>query len=464
MRIFKDIRFWLVLTFLVRLIGITNPPLEAHAWRQTVTNMAAKNFTFHNPNILYPTVDIMFYETTNTAGVSPMEFPLYNYAISLVAKVFGWADWYGRLINLILSTLGLWFFHRLITEHFSKKLADYSTYLLLFSIWFTFSRKIMPDTFSMSLAIMGLYYGLKYIYEHTKEEKHLLFFFVFSSLGILSKIPVIFLFAVFFFPLFDFTVMLSKKIVLVLTGVVGLIPVVWWYFIWCPELTVRFNNRMFFVGKGIVEGFQEIMAHFPLFLEHFTKFAFSYSGFILLLIGLFYVIKEQEKKIISVSAVLFAVFFIFVCKSGYNFVHHNYYILPFVPVLCLIAGFGLTQIEKPWVLTLLFVVYTGDSISRKQHDFRHPKRDIYRLKTAAIVDKHVPKNALITINGGPNPIDIYFAGRKGWSINSYELDVSKIENLKQRGSSHLIINKHNQDMNFDYIKLYDDEDMRIYQL
>jgi len=38
--LFTDIRFWIFLFFLIRLVGITNAPLETgHNWRQSFTNM-----------------------------------------------------------------------------------------------------------------------------------------------------------------------------------------------------------------------------------------------------------------------------------------------------------------------------------------------------------------------------------------------------------------------------------------
>ena len=101
---------WFILLFgLIRLYGITNPPIEvAHAWRQTTVTMAARNFYEVDPNILYPRIDI----SEDLTGITGMEFPLMNYLIYLMSEVFGYAHWYGRLINLILSSLGCWFFSR----------------------------------------------------------------------------------------------------------------------------------------------------------------------------------------------------------------------------------------------------------------------------------------------------------------------------------------------------------------
>src|SRR3954464_13688102 len=114
-RFLKDIRIWLFIFFIVRLYGITNPPLEGAAnWRQCDVLMIARNFYEHNPDILYPTVDV----AGEKSGIVGSEFPIYNYLIYLVSFVFGFNDWYGRLINLIMSSLGVFYFHKLIEQYF----------------------------------------------------------------------------------------------------------------------------------------------------------------------------------------------------------------------------------------------------------------------------------------------------------------------------------------------------------
>ncbi|NLL29032.1 MAG: hypothetical protein GX259_09570 [Bacteroidales bacterium] len=55
---FNKIEFWIVIFFLVRLIGITNPPLEiGHNWRQVTGLMVSRNYLEVEPNILYPRID-----------------------------------------------------------------------------------------------------------------------------------------------------------------------------------------------------------------------------------------------------------------------------------------------------------------------------------------------------------------------------------------------------------------------
>ena len=188
--LFKDIRFWISLFFVIRLFGITNAPLETgHNWRQCFTNMVTRNLLEQAPNVLYPKADML----GNSSGVIGSEFPIFNYLNYLIAKLFGFQHWYGRLINLVFSSLGLLYFYKTIKALFNKEVAFNATLVLTTSIWFAFSRKIMPDTFSVSLLFMGIYGGVLYI----KENKFsgLVAYFIFCTLGMLAKIPAIAIFS-----------------------------------------------------------------------------------------------------------------------------------------------------------------------------------------------------------------------------------------------------------------------------
>ena len=110
-RYIKDIRVWICVFFLLHLTTITLPPLEpASTWRQTDGLMVARNFYEVDANIMYPRVDVAGDKT----GIVGCEFPFLNYLIYLLALVFGYAHWYGRLIDLIVSSVGVYYLYRLI--------------------------------------------------------------------------------------------------------------------------------------------------------------------------------------------------------------------------------------------------------------------------------------------------------------------------------------------------------------
>jgi Gpi18-like mannosyltransferase len=110
-----------------------------------LTNMIARNFLENGVNILHPTIDM----AGEKSGIIGSEFPFYNYLIYLGSVLFDYSHWIGRLINLFVSSFGLYFFYKLIKNLFDKQTAFNATIVLTVSIWFAFSRKIMPDTFSV---------------------------------------------------------------------------------------------------------------------------------------------------------------------------------------------------------------------------------------------------------------------------------------------------------------------------
>ena len=89
---YLDIRFWLLIAFLLRLYGIDNPPIDgAYNWREADVLMVARNFLEVDSNILYPRINI----AGEKSGITGMEFPLLNYLyLSLIIfwplRVFLW--------------------------------------------------------------------------------------------------------------------------------------------------------------------------------------------------------------------------------------------------------------------------------------------------------------------------------------------------------------------------------------
>ena len=282
------IRFWIVFYFAIRLFGITNAPLEVdHNWRQSLTNMTARNFLEEGADLLHPKIDM----AGNRTGIIGSEFPIFNYLIFLVSKVFGYAHWYGRLINLIFSSIGIWFYYKLISRITSKHIAFTSSLLFLSSLWFMFSRKSMPDTFSVSLMIIGVYHLYGYLFEN--KNASILWAFVFCTLGGLAKIPAVSLLA--FAPLILLSKQIStgRKFIFFATLFLSACVIFSWYFVWVPHLVETYRYQLYF-PKGIAEGWNEI---YPLLGAFFKKFYFSalssYLAFVAFVLGCYFFIQKE---------------------------------------------------------------------------------------------------------------------------------------------------------------------------
>ena len=457
----SDIRCWIVLFFLLRLYGITNPPLEiAHSWRQVTVNMSARNFIETDNNVFYPRVDF----AGNKTGITGMEFPALNYLIYLVSLVFGYAHWYGRLINLIISSIGLWYFYQIIKKYFTPSLAFNATFILLFSAWFTYSRKIMPDTFSMSFMLMGIYYGSNYL-DAKKSAKNLSLYFAFILLGSLSKLPSMYLLIVFCPFIITKTIHPKTKLQFGLVSLVISIIVGVYYFKWVPYLTEHFGFYHFFMGKSITQGFQEIITNFEKSFEKFYLEALQIIGFILFLIGVIISIIKKDKKIITLFSLCFAAYLVVIFKAGLTFSRHSYYIIPFTPVMALVAAYTLEKINNKKLIALILALILIESISNKFHDFSI--KDDYRaiLNLEAKLDSIGGRNELIVINSGEVPTPMYFAHRKGWiDINDKLLDQAYVKNLKSNGLKRIVILKKvfGEDVRLPYERNFENADFVIY--
>ena len=460
----KDIRFWIIFFAIIRLYGITNPPLEiAHSWRQTTVTMAARNFYEIDANILYPRIDI----SEDLTGITGMEFPILNYMIYLVAEVFGYQHWYGRLINLIISSIGCWFFYLLLKKYFKENIAFYSTFILLVSLWFCYSRKIMPDTFSMSLIIIGLYYGTNYFHSEKPRFVDLFLYALATLAGLLSKLPSGFALVLFVFPIFDKNIALQKKVIFCTVSLVICLPVLFWYWYWTPYLVKEFGLFHFFMGKEMMNGLCELGERWVQTLAHFYDDSLKFIGFGVFLIGLTMCFVKKEKLILRILGLCFLAFFVVMMKSGSTFSIHSYYVIPFVPVMALVAGFGIASIGRAKLRVLFLAVIALENILNQKSDFVIRDYRVPILHLEAVMDNFSERSDLIVINSGENPTAVYFAHRKGWIAENQQLaDKGFVDDLVDRGCKYAVILKKafGEDMKMDYEIMFDSEDYTIYRL
>ncbi len=505
--------------FLIRLIGITNSPLEiGHNWRQCLTNMVARNFLEIDANIFFPRIDIAGEKT----GIMGAEFPLFNYLIYLASWLFGETHWHGRWINLIVSTAGIYYYFLLVKELFNKKIAAYATIILTVSVWFDFSRKIMPDTFSVALVLIGFYYGFCYLKKGNFWR--LALFFALITLGILSKLSALSLMSFLLIPLLIPQIKIGRKIAMTLAAALCVTLVGAWYFYWVPHLAEAYGYMLYF-PRSLAEGAAEIAVLWQLTLEKFYFSAFhSYVAFACFLVGLFVLffnnfwtrnkiensrsvssspqpppkgetnassssLREEspplegaggwkngkahffnlinDKKIfyLKIGIITFAlIFFLFMLKTGEVFPLHNYYIIPAVPLMALVAALFLANLKPKYALIILTVI-TIEGIANQYHEFFIKKNERYKLTLESIADKITQADDLIIINDGSrNPQQMYFAHRKGWTINQEDLNPAHIAQMQTLGASYLFVNKNLSQQKFEYKTVYEDKHYIIYKL
>lgn len=458
----SDIRFWLGFFFILRLIGITNAPLEmGHNWRQSLTSMIARNFLENGPNLFYPMVDLAGEKT----GILGSEFPLFNYLIYLVSEVFGYEHWYGRLINLTVTTLGIFYYYKAMSRITQERVAYFATLLLTVSIWFGFGRKVMPDTFSVALMLIGLYHAQTYLIRG--KSWSLLWFFLFSTLGVLCKIPALSLMSVLGIAFFLPQIPRIRSIKVYLAGTVGFAITCLWYFYWVPYLVDMYGYELYF-PRTLSEGFYEVMNLWPQMLEKFYFVAFSsFVAFACFLAGCYYVYIDRAtlRYHLWAAAIVSVVFAFFIIKTGIVFPLHSYYIVPFVPLMAPVAAYFLVRIRLKYAVWLT-IILSVEAIGNHQDDMFLKEREMYKLTLESITHEHIPKDSLIIINGTTSPQHIYFSHRKGWTEHSDVVQrTGYVDSLTALGADYLIWVKKEGTLNQPYgPTIYQDEHYHIQRL
>ncbi len=456
----KNILPYLILVFLIGLIGITNPPIEIHNWRQAFTNTVARNFLEIDANIFYPRI--------NTTGLRPdiiaSEFPIFNYLIYFLSSVFGQEHWYGRLINWIFSCLGVWFFYKIIARVWNEKLAFCAGIILLSSLWFTYSRKVMPDTFSLSLMLGGLFFALKYL--DRGKLTHLLLFVIFAGLGGLSKIPSTVLMSLLFFAFISSEFKFKRRFNLAASSALVIATIGTWYFVWNPHLEEVYQNRLYF-PRGLVEGAKEILALLPQTLKQFYFYGLhSYIAFAFFILGLVGMIKYKKFLLSGVFLLGTLLFLMFISKTGDVFSLHTYYMLPYVPIMALMAAFGIVSfIPRKWAYLILAFVFI-EGFANQQHELRLRTQDFHLVELEEkIINANIPADQKIATSGGLNPMLMYFAHRRGWSLSEKEISNPQyLQQIKKEGCQYLLIYMKDFQEQLDLKIIHKDDHYTLYKL
>lgn len=459
----SDVRFWIGLFAVLHLMFITLPPLEpASTWRQTDGLMIARNFYEINSNIIYPTTDVAGDKT----GITGCEFPLINYAIAMMAHVFGYHDWFGRLLNVLLSSVGLFHFFKLLRDQFGKPVAFNATLVILASIWFTYNRTNIPDTFAVSLCMISIYYSVRYL--QNGGGWNFTLFVAPALIGCLIRISCASLLTVLIIPFFTIA-NTRTRVMFGIGSMLILVAAYSWYFIWVPYLNSAYGfSSQFFMGMGFVDGLKLLASDLPLTLKRFYDTPFKYSGFIIFISALVYAIKKRERLLLLAFAIPFIAYTITMIKLAVGWHVDAYYVMMYVPPMAMIVGWGLAQLNKRALAIAVLAIVMIEGVGNQFHvlSIREPYLSLTKLE--GVMDGVSKRTDLIATNGihDSDPTPMYMAHRRGWVLETTDLANTGIQaDLKNRGCKFiLVVRKAIEDVTLDLPVAFQSDDFTVYQL
>jgi 4-amino-4-deoxy-L-arabinose transferase-like glycosyltransferase len=174
----------LVIAALARLEDLTQPLVDAFSWREASTAMMADNFQTRSWNVLYPEVSW----TGPGPSYQGREFQIVSYLAALLYQIFGWHDWFGRLIGAAFGTLTVFFLYKLTRRAWGTWDARGAAFVLSTLPGAVFiDRSYLPDPAMLTLITAGVWLFFKYA--DSKRLVWLILSCVSLTLGVLAKLP-----------------------------------------------------------------------------------------------------------------------------------------------------------------------------------------------------------------------------------------------------------------------------------
>ncbi|TGQ12058.1 glycosyl transferase [Mesorhizobium sp. M2E.F.Ca.ET.166.01.1.1] len=149
----------LLIAAIARFHDITQPLVDAFSWRETSTAMMADNFQQRSWNIFFPEVSW----TGPGPSYQGREFQIVSYITALLYQLFGWHDWFGRMVAALFGMVTVFSLHRLTALCWDEAHAHAAalTYALMPGPAMIDSS-FLPDPSMLALVTLGVWLFVKY--------------------------------------------------------------------------------------------------------------------------------------------------------------------------------------------------------------------------------------------------------------------------------------------------------------
>jgi hypothetical protein len=394
------------------------PPIGRESWRETDILIVGRNFCRERAPLWEPRVDAR----GDGPGITGMEFPILNF----VEGRFGCGDVLqvvtARVVTLVFSILAAWALYRLTYESVGQPSAVLSLPLFIFSpLVFYYSRSVMPDLPSISLALIGnwllrrglLTTGRQFLISVTASA-------LAFALGIAIKLPAIVYALPALVSIFELRRPKQAKALVgwLIYGAAIALPAFGWYS-YALNLQERSHLYLFALTRSPSQIFGDLQTTYfyrLVFLQHaFDTYAFPFATGVAILGAL-----RQRSRLPPWAQALGIAALIYLCLAGNTAAWHPYYGIPAVPAIAVIAAIELASwIRKwpklnPYLFGALLLSAPAYTVWRTSHWF--PRRSLVQSLEEArrAVDLARPPNDRTTVFSGGNPRLFWFFDRKGW--------------------------------------------------
>lgn len=420
--------------------------MSVHVWRQTQTQTTIVNFYEEDFNILNPRKN----DRGNTDGYFRMEFPIMQWLVAGLYKLFGNHIFITRISMFLLGVGTILGMYSLLNSLFNNRFIGLiGAYTFTFSpCFFYYTINPLPD----NMALMASTWGLALFFKWKRLGKSWLL--VVSScmfaLGTLCKLPFILFYAapgMYFIIQFikrkeNISGTLQRMIVLI----ISLIPPIVWYVTVIPGWKGNgvtsgvMDNRISYLSMLDIL-WHNLVSTLPELLLNYGSVLFFLAGFYFLFRKKLY--RHPDFNLLLTLSFGLSAYFLFEINMIAKV--HDYYLFPFFPMLFILVGYGaysILQLNKRWltltvviVLAVLPLLTEIRMMSRWNPNQPGVNKDLYQYKVE--LRNAVPKDALCVVgNDISHFIMLYYVDKKGWCFDDGKPDLNR---MIQQGAEYVYL-------------------------
>lgn len=419
--------------------------VSIHVWRQTQTQSTIVNFFEEDMNILNPRIN----NRGSGDGISRMEFPLMQWTVACIYKVFGNEIIITRICMFLIGLFSILGLYKLLRNLFHNEIiALMGAWTFNFSpCFFYYTINPIPDNLALCLSIWGVAIFMKW--RNTQRLQTLILSGLFLCFGSLCKLPFIVYFSI---PFIYFIIPWKNKITygniylsLSIFLFFILFPLMWYTYVvpgWGGNIIVlgMLDNQL--TSKELIDALTfNLISTLPEMLLNYGSLLFFISGF-------YFIFKNKEfKKAFFITLIVWSLSVLSYYLFEMNAIGrvHDYYLFPFLPILFIIVAYGAYNLFNSTIslkyitlVVLIILPLTAYLRMQKRWDINSPgfNKDLLTYKNE--LRNSVPKDALcIAGNDISQCIMFYYIDKKGWAFCNDTLEPGIFKAMINDGAQYL---------------------------
>ncbi|MFN3966705.1 MAG: ArnT family glycosyltransferase [Endomicrobiia bacterium] len=421
----------------LRFINITSPLTDWHSWRQTFTAMISRNFFENGYRILEPQIDY----AGRSPGYVPLEFPLYQFIVSLFYKFFGVKEWLGKFISIIFSIGTMFFLFFLTKIYYNEKTALYATSVFAFlPLSIFYSQTFMPESLLIFCSAGSIYFLSKWI-EDSKTINFLISLLLTTTAFLVKLTSIYLLFPLLYLFWFKYSKESIKKYEFWIFIIFAILPSFLWYIIWIPKLSFERTFGSIWDTKdrwGNLNWWLNIEWYQKIFLQHISENWLLFIGLVFFILGFSQKIKDKKEYVFHIWTFGIILYFFVVAQGNWM---HEYYQFPIVLPASIFIGKSLNNIfegeNKKIKLAIILILLLLIPVGRYKLLRRFKRNDSYYY-AGLTINKITPADSLILVSDYDKPEVLYYSHRKGWHITPDVQNKEIVESYINQGAEYFV--------------------------